>query len=309
MSVHQIAQTTEEQLEQERLMMAHFNQCVEQAGWGVRLEPLGSPTAGGVKIVETRPRGYTEAKTLAEQRRGEWFAGVFELLWMTGESERVHPQMFEAQAQRHWEERLRKNAAGRDFADLADARDRAIYLQHNQRKEWARDIGRRAKDLDNHIVAHGIDSFVPPHWPTRDGIRPIERPHIPRNEIVVGKDGKPGYLLTVPAVQHQIWLHRGWWQFLEWAGHQVDLTPTLRLLYLARGKLLLPPRLQQLLKRWRRLRIETGDNSNLPANPSPFPGRRKSALWAGAEDLLEKHEDNGQSGTNDRDGEDQPGDV
>jgi hypothetical protein len=139
MSVRQIALTTEEQAEQERPMTARFNPLAEQAGWGVRLEPLGSPKDGGIKIVETRPGGYAEAKILAEQRRGEWFAGVFEFLWMTGESERTHPQMFEAQARRHWDERLRKNATGADFADLADARDRAFELEDNQRKEWARD--------------------------------------------------------------------------------------------------------------------------------------------------------------------------
>jgi hypothetical protein len=34
----------------------------------------------------------------------------------------------------------------------------------------------RAKNLDDHTVAHGIDSFVPPHWSTRDGMPiPIAR--------------------------------------------------------------------------------------------------------------------------------------
>ena len=185
MSVRQIALTTEEQAEQERPMMARFNPLAEQAGWGVRLEPLGSPKDGGIKIVETRPGGYAEAKILAEQRRGEWFAGVFEFLWMTGESERTHPQMFEAQARRHWDERLRKNATGADFADLADARDRAFELEDNQRKEWARDVKRRAKNLDRHLTTHRIDALVPPNWPTKDGVTPISKPQVARNEIVI----------------------------------------------------------------------------------------------------------------------------
>ena len=71
MSVRQVALTTEEQIEAERLEMLRFNQCAEQAGWGVRLEAVGSPTDGGIKIVETRPGFYAEAKTFAEQRRGE----------------------------------------------------------------------------------------------------------------------------------------------------------------------------------------------------------------------------------------------
>ena len=97
----------------------------------------------------------------------------------------AHPAMFEAQARRHWDERLRKLGVGKDFTDLA-ARDRTISLADDHRKEWAREIRRRAKNLDDHIVAHGIDSFVPPHWPTREGMPiPIAREirkatHLPR---------------------------------------------------------------------------------------------------------------------------------
>ena len=163
MSVRQVALTTEEQIEAERLEMLRFNQCAEQTGWGVRLEAVGSPTDGGIKIVEPRPGGYAEAKTLAEQRRGEWFAGVFEFLWMTGESERAHPQMFAAQAARHWDERLRKCAAGKNFADLTDSLDRPIELKEHQRKEWARDVKRRAKKLDRYLTTHKIDALVPPN--------------------------------------------------------------------------------------------------------------------------------------------------
>lgn len=213
MSVHQIALTTEQQIEAERITRDRFNQCAERAGWGVRLEPCGGPIEGGIKIVETRPGGYAEAKTLAEQRRGEWFAGVFEFLWMTGESERVHPQMFAAQVARHWDERLRKCAAGKDFADLNYSRDRAIELEENQRKEWARDVKRRAKNLDRHLTTHRIDALVPPNWPTNDGVTPISKPQVARNEIVVDpKTKKRTALFPRPSlIQSMIYQWRGFW--------------------------------------------------------------------------------------------------
>jgi len=178
--------------------IAHWNAV---ADWGVRIEQIGGPASGGIKIIETRPGGYEAAKTAAWGRRGERFADMFLFLAWTGESERVHPQMFEAQARRHWEERLRQRVAGKDFADLADARDRAISLEDNQRKERARDIHRRAENLDAHLEANGIDAFVPANWPKRDGVTPIENPHEARNEIVIGKDGKKTALLVESAVQ------------------------------------------------------------------------------------------------------------
>jgi hypothetical protein len=54
MSVHQLALTTERQIEAERITRDRFNQCAERAGWSVRLEPCGGPIEGGIKIVETR---------------------------------------------------------------------------------------------------------------------------------------------------------------------------------------------------------------------------------------------------------------
>ena len=89
----------------------------------------------------------------------------------------------------------------------------------------------------------------------------------------------------------------------------LDRTAALRLLYLHRRKVLPTPWLQRLLKRWRRLKVECGDNSNFPSNPSPFPGKRRSALSAGAPDYLEKHEDDERQGTDDRNGPDLTGDV
>jgi hypothetical protein len=47
MSVHQIALTTERQIEAERITRDRFNQCAERVGWGVRLEPCGGPIEGG----------------------------------------------------------------------------------------------------------------------------------------------------------------------------------------------------------------------------------------------------------------------
>jgi hypothetical protein len=179
--------------------------------------------------------------------------------------------MFEAQASRHWEERLRQRVEGKAFADLVDSRDRAILLAADQRKEQARHIQRKAESLNAHLAAHAIDAFVPANWPTKDGVTPTARPHEARNEIVVDpKTGKKTALFVESAVQRATWLHRGWWNFLEWSGHKLDRTPALKLIYLQRQKLLPTPRLQQLLKRWRRLRIKTGDNSNYPNHLSPF---------------------------------------
>jgi hypothetical protein len=150
---------------------------------------------------------------------------------------------------------------------------------------------------------------VPANWPTKDGVTPIAKPHEARNEIVVGKDGKKTSLFTESAVQRAIWTHRGWWNFLESPGYRVEPTPALKISYRRRHERLPPAQLQQLVRWWRRLKIECGDNSDLPSNPSPFPGKRKSALRAGAAEYLEKHEDDGQQRTDDRNGPDLAGDV
>jgi len=151
---------------------------------------------------------------------------VFIKLSLLMGSEPVHPAIFEAQARRHWEERLRQRVDGKAFTNLADSRDRAIELADNQRKEQARDTARRANNLNAHLAAHGIDAFVPPHWPTRDGVTPIAKPHEARNEIVVGKDSKKTALFVESAVQRATWAHRGWWNFLQWPGRQIDHTGT-----------------------------------------------------------------------------------
>jgi len=144
---------------------------------------------------------------------------VFEFLWMTGESERAHPQMFAAQAARHWDERLRKCAAGKDFADLTDSLDRAIELKENQRKEWARDVKRRAKKLDRYLTTHKIDALVPPNWPTKDGVTPISKPHVTRNEIVTDpKTKKKTALFPRPSlIQSMIYQWRGFWNHRSYA--------------------------------------------------------------------------------------------
>ena len=100
----------------------------------------------------------------------KWMSDVFILITLWIDSEPVHPAMFEAQARRHWEERLRQRVEGKALADLADSRDRAIELADNQRKEYARDIKRRAESLNAHLAAHQIDTFVPANWPTKDGV-------------------------------------------------------------------------------------------------------------------------------------------
>jgi hypothetical protein len=294
--------TTDEQIAAEQGMIDRWNAAAASVGWDVRLEQFGAANNGGLRIIELRSGAAEDAAR--QLKRGEWLSDTFAFLWLTGESEPVHPAMFEAQARRHWEERLRQRVEGKAFADLADSRERAILLDVNQRKERARHIRRKAENLNAHLTAHGVDALVPANWPTKDGVTPIARPHEARNEIVVDpKTGKKTALFVASAVQRAIWLHRGWWNFLEWSGHKLDLTPALKLIYLQRQKLLPTPRLQQLLKRWGRLmRI---DNSNYPNHLSPFSGERHQE---GVADFLEKYEDDGQSGHDDRDGPDFTGD-
>ena len=306
-----VPHTTDEQIAAEGQILVRWNALAGQHSVPLRLEQWGTAQKGGLRFRQLEPDAGLRAieilmPSVAPDR---WMSEVFILLSLLMASEPIHPAMFEAQAARHWNERLRQRVGGKAFADLADERDRAIQLQDNQRKEQARDIRRRADNLNAHLEAHKIDAFVPPNWPTRDGVTPIATPHEARNEIVVDpKTGKKTALFIETAVQRAIWSHRGWWNFLEWSGPTLDPTPTLKLLYLHRCKLLPPPRVQQLLKRWRRLKIECGDQSNFPNNPSPFPGKRKPAMRAGAAEYLEKHEDDGQSGANDRNGADRAGD-
>ena len=306
--------TTDEQIAAEGQMVTRWNALAEQHSVPLRLERLGTAEVGkgGLRFRELEPdAGLKGIEILMPSvTPDKWMSDVFFMLSLLMASEPVHPAMFEAQAARHWKERLRQRVDGKAFAELALDRDRAILLAHNQRREQARDIKRRAESLNAHLTAHEIDAFVPANWPTRDGVTPIEKPHEARNEIVIDKKtGKKTSLFVELAVQRAIWTHCGWWNFLEWCGRKLDRTPALGLLYLHRHKLLPTPRLQRLLKRWRRLKIECGDNSNFPNSPSPFPGKRKSALWAGSEDFLEEHKDDGQQRTDDRNGPDLAGDV
>ena len=116
--------TTDEQIGAEQDMIVRWNDAAASAGWNVRLEQFGAANNGGLRIVELR-RGAAE-DAARQLKRGEWLSDTFAFRWMTGESERVHPPMFEAQSRRHWDERLRQRVAGKDFADLADDPDRAI---------------------------------------------------------------------------------------------------------------------------------------------------------------------------------------
>ena len=259
--------TTDEQIVAERAFTARWNDAAARAGWDVRIEQFGAANNGGIRFI------VGDVSTI-KLRRGEWLSDTFALLWLTGENGSVDPVEFGKQSRHQWEGRLRQRVGGKAFADFALDRDRAISLEDNQRKERARDIRRRAKNLDAHLAANGVDALVPANWPTKDGVTPISKPHEARNEIVIGKDGKKTSLFVESAVQRLIWSHRGWWNFREWSGHRLDPTPALKLLYLQRRKLLPTPRLQQLMRRWRRLKIECGDNSNKPNNRTLGRGRR-----------------------------------
>ena len=219
LSARQIAPlTSDEQVAAEQGIAARWNALARQHGIPLQLEPWGAAVKGGLRFRELGPDAGLKAIEILmpSVTPDKWMSDIFVLITLWMDSEPVHPAMFEAQARRHWEERLRQRVEGKALADLADSRDRTIELADNQRKEHARDIKRRAERLDAHLAAHKVDAFVPPNWPTRDGVTPIAKPHEARNEIVVDpKTGKKTALFVEAAVQREIWRHRGWWDFLE----------------------------------------------------------------------------------------------
>jgi hypothetical protein len=125
--------TTDEQVAAEQDLIARFNDAAASTGWDVRLDQFGTANNGGLRIVELRPGAAEDAAR--RLRRGEWLSDIFAFLWLTAEGEPVHPAMFEAQATRHWDKRLRQRVAGKDFADLADSRDRIILEDERRRKD------------------------------------------------------------------------------------------------------------------------------------------------------------------------------
>jgi hypothetical protein len=125
--------TTDEQIAAEQDPIARFNDAAASTGWDVRLDQFGTANNGGLRIVELRPGAAEDAAR--RLRRGEWLSDIFAFLWLTAEGEPVHPAMFEAQATRHWDKRLRQRVAGKDFADLADSRDRTILEDERRRKD------------------------------------------------------------------------------------------------------------------------------------------------------------------------------
>jgi hypothetical protein len=225
------------QLEGERLLIGIFNALAESAGWGVRLEQFGSPrcahgdfAAGGIKIVETRPGGYEEAKVLAEQRRGQWFAGFFELLWKQGESPPVHPAMFRAQADEHWTKRLSRRVAARNFFGFNDSRYKGSLLkdrQHKDRVEGAVAYWNAALDRQ------GAEGIVPNNWPhrwSRDAIlTPVKTPHALPPDAGGPTDNRHGALTPFPKSSRSS------------KPRKIPHTPTLKLLYAHRRSLLPPP--------------------------------------------------------------------
>ena len=270
--------TSDEQVTAEQSAIARWNAIAEQVDWGVRFEQTGGPASGGIKITELWPGGYEAAKIAAWEGRGERFADMFLFLAWTGESERVHPQMFEAQARRHWEERLRQRVAGKDFADLADNRDRAILEEERRRKDTMDLIDGTAAVWNAALDRQGAEGIVPTNWPIRwsqSGPIPVRKPHELPPDAQGPIDNSRGALTPFP-IKSRVGIGPNT-RSLEQsdleerkiarssAVRSIQLNTALKLLYLHKRKLLLPPSLQRLLRRigglyrniWNNFRLDT----------------------------------------------------
>ena len=121
---------TDEQIAAEGQMVARWNALAEQHGVSLRLELCGTAELGkgGVRFRELEPNAGLKAIEILmpSVTPDKWMSDVFFMLSLLMASDPVHPAMFEAQAARHWDKRLRQRVAGKDFADLAESRDRAI---------------------------------------------------------------------------------------------------------------------------------------------------------------------------------------
>src|SRR5262249_4451648 len=173
----------------EQQVASRWNALAERHDIPLRLEVWGAVSKGGLRFRELESGAGAGVKAIEmlmpSVAPDKWMSDVFIMLSLLMGSETVHPAMFEAQARRHWEERLRKTVDGKAFDDFAKDRERVLDLKDNQRSEQIRDIRRRGQNLSDHLATHGIDAFVPPGWPTKDGVTPVLNPHEARNEIVI----------------------------------------------------------------------------------------------------------------------------
>ena len=270
--------TTDEQIAAEEDPIARFNDAAASTGWDVRLEQFGTANNGGLRIVELRPGAAEDAAR--RLRRGEWLSDIFAFLWLTAEGEPVHPAMFEAQAKRHWDQRLRQRVAGKDFADLADSRDRTILEDERRRKDTMDRIDGAAATWNAALDRQGVEGIIPTSWPmrwTQSGPIPVRKPHEPDTQGPI--DNSRGALTPFP-IEWRVGIGPNTRSLdasdleerkiaLSSAVRSIQLNAALKLLYLHKRKRLLPPSLQRLLRRIDRLYRNIWNNFQLDTRTLP----------------------------------------
>ena len=301
--------TTDEQIAAEGQMVARWNALAEQHGVSLRLELCGTAELGkgGVRFRELEPNAGLKAIEILmpSVTPDKWMSDVFFMLSLLMASDPVHPAMFEAQAARHWDKRLRQRVAGKDFADLADSRDRAILEEERRRKDTMDLIDATAAVWNAALDRQGAEGTIPTSWPmrwTQSGPIPVRKPHEPDAQGPINNNR--GALTPFP-IEWRVGIGPNTRSLkqsdleerkiaLSSAVRPIQLNAALRLLYLHKQKLLPPPSLQRLLRRIGRLCRNIWNNFQLDARTLP--------VYVDEIGIVEvKEEDND---TNDRQGND-----
>jgi hypothetical protein len=194
----------------------------------------------------------------------KWMSDVFIKITLLMGSEPAHPAMFEAQAKRHWDKRLRQRVAGKDFADLADSHDRTILEDERRRKDTMDRIDSAAATWNAALDRQGVEGIIPTSWPmrwTQSGPIPVRKPQ--ELEARGPIDNRNRGLTPFP-IKWRVGIGPNTRSLnasdleerviaLSSAARPIQLNAALKLLYLHKRKLLLPPSLQRLLQRIGRL--------------------------------------------------------
>lgn len=180
--------TSDEQVAAEQSVIARWNAEAKADGWDVRMVQLGPGIGFEVGDVST-----------IRLKRGTWLSDVFALLWLTGEGEPVHPAMFDAQAGRHWGERLRHRVVSKRLGDPADLACREAERRRKQTRDWIEGI---AAVWSSALDCQGVEGVIPPSWPmrwTELGPIPASKPHeADKSDIIIDpKTGKQVALFAI----------------------------------------------------------------------------------------------------------------
>jgi hypothetical protein len=276
--------TTDEQIAAEGQMVARWNALAEQHGVSLRLELCGTAELGkgGVRFRELEPNAGLKAIEILmpSVTPDKWMSDVFFMLSLLMASDPVHPAMFEAQAARHWDKRLRQRVAGKDFVDLADSRDRAILGDERRRKDTMDRIDSAAATWNAALDRQGVEGIIPTTWPmrwTQSGPIPARKPHEPDTQGPI--DNRRGALTPFP-IEWRVGIGPNTRSLdasdlqerkiaLSSAVRSIQLNAALKLLYLHKRKRLLPPLLQRLLQRIDRLYRNIWNNFQLDTRTLP----------------------------------------